>query len=276
MATDDSISYVVNFLKNHEYPLLNSIPLEEVFAAANVSFLVSWAFCLWHKDRFEAMLDNREEDKAFIAELIHCYGFCSDVEEAQQFLSAEQTPEEQIFLIYRMFKIMEPTIRTRLADDEQVLTSITDADLDNFQHKDVNPFPEFGNIVSLTDEERHEKLKAIIISSKKLCVEDEKVVLNCKLPQWNTDISSVDESLTSFKQSMSEFKRLETLQMPPKFATDNNFGDLLKYCNSTLQDLSKYFDTLKTAQQIKVENLELPEDDLSHFVSSLYQNCIKK
>lgn len=110
MSSEDYISYVKTFLKKHECPLLNFMPLEEVFDATNMSVLVSWAFCLWHKDRFETKLVNRAYDKAFIAELIDCFGFCSDLEEAQRFLNAEQTPEEQV----NMAKLLQIAINNML------------------------------------------------------------------------------------------------------------------------------------------------------------------
>lgn len=139
--------------------------------------------------------------------------------------------------MYGMFKFMEPTLCSRLADEQESI-SITNEDLDNLECRDVNLFPEFGKIVSLTDQQREEILKSLDTQLNKLSV-DETVVSNGKLPPLNTNICNADESLLSFEQSMSQFKRLETLNTPPKFAVDDNFGDVLKYCNSSLQDLAK-------------------------------------
>lgn len=105
MDDPDVISYMTSFLKYYNYPLVHSLTVEEiskVFHISNRCFLISWILKLMDEDTYSPILDEKENDKAFLGNLLYSHGFCSD-KEKMGFFNGELNISDHVKRIYFVY-----------------------------------------------------------------------------------------------------------------------------------------------------------------------------
>lgn len=93
----DTFSFVKNCLLTYNYPLAHSMNEEEladVFQNSNRCFLISWMLKLLDSE-YEEVLQNSENDKEFLGNIIYELGFCNR-KDRLPFMSGELPVTQQV------------------------------------------------------------------------------------------------------------------------------------------------------------------------------------
>ncbi|XP_050311503.1 uncharacterized protein LOC126747054 isoform X2 [Anthonomus grandis grandis] len=271
-------TYAVNFVKVHNYPLVETMDIQQIcdlFHINNRLKLVSWAFKLLNK-KYNDVLDGKEEELTFLADLVHGQGFCTNVEKLG-FLNGDLPVEGQLDILHKMFKFID---HIKEVETKELLKPVTLKDLKNLMETDVNIFPEFGATAKvLTDEEREEKLKQMRINIQEITAKKEKLKDSSSLVDENKKrmesiLATMQKNLSQLDRVVNEIVGESSTRVEPKYKVDPQFPVLLKECNDALKTVVQYSEDLQTLRDFKVEELKLPTNELMPLIDGLAEQMI--
>ncbi|XP_030758148.1 uncharacterized protein LOC115883873 [Sitophilus oryzae] len=277
----DVALYMMSFLRDYNYPLIHSMSDEkitEIFHISNRCFLISWLFKVLDEESYSSVLEDREQDKNVLGNLICSYGFCMDEEKAG-FFNGDLPMAEQVQILYRIFKFIANLKKSPSVDKENLNLTV----IDTLVNTNLNIFPSFGELKPLSEKEKIAKLQEIQLKSKKLQLQLKEMPMKPKdkiTHMSGENENNLEDTLNYLRNNLSQFDRIvKAIDKDKNMATKSNYKvnpdseQLFSKCNKNLKIIYQYIEDLNTINNFKVNDVQevIVNDELSPLIDILVE-----
>ncbi|XP_028137456.1 uncharacterized protein LOC114331962 [Diabrotica virgifera virgifera] len=249
MVRPEVLQEIKNNILKYEYPLANTMTDEEladIFKASNRPFLMAWMIkLLGTYEEAIVTVDNPQ----LLGHMMYENGFCTK-DQADSFMNGFMSPTGQFEILQKMFIYMNIIKKPK---PELDFKDITLPDIDDLFNKNLNLFPQYGEIKILTQEKN-------VSAATENNVKDQESAADPFETSNNADITKlladVQLHLPILKKVVKECQKDEDANSDILLQRNDEVEKVVKKCSSYLRKINQYLKDVKTIQEFFNNNEE--------------------
>ncbi|XP_072385055.1 uncharacterized protein [Diabrotica undecimpunctata] len=253
MVRPEVLQEIKNNILKYEYPLANTMTDEEladIFKASNRPFLMAWMIkLLGIYDEATVTLDNPQ----LLGQMIYENGFCTK-DQADSFMFGYMAPTGQFEILQKMFIYINIIKKPK---PELDFKDITLLEIDDLFKKNLNLFPQYGEIKILTQEKNVtaatelESVKSVPEGQQNNVKNQESAVDPFETSN-NVDITKcladVQLHLPILKKVAKECQKDDDISSDILLQRNDEVEKVVEKCGSDLRRINQYLKDVKTIQ----------------------------